>query len=386
MNRLRLASVVAVLCALLLSACGGGSRIDPIEAVAAPAVEIPAEGPSIRAVWRARTSGVDQANDRLEPAMSGGNLIVAGSTGQVSAFDLVTGRVQWTAAVAGILSGAVGAGEGLVAVGTRDGQVIAINADTGGIQWATRVGSEVLAPPRLSQGAVAARTGDGTVFVLDAQTGERRWLYSRSVPALSIRGHSAPVFVRNGLVVGFDNGGISALDLESGAPAWESAVSAPEGRTDLDRMVDIDADPVVDGSALYAGSYQGRLVGMRLNSGEVVWSRPISLLGGITVDANNIYATDDEGQVWSLDRSNGATVWRNDVLLGLELSAPVRHGEFLLVGGSDGNAYWLDTESGRVVAKRTLGAARIAARPLVHNDVAYILDLDGRLQALEIEN
>ena len=377
---------LALLSVVLLSACGGTSRIDPIDAVSAPSVDIADEGPRVSSVWRARIGGVDKANDRLEPVLDGDTLFVASGQGGVQAVDAQTGRVRWSTSVEPIVSGGVGVGEGLVAVGTRDGQLRVFDAESGELQWTARVGSEVLAPPRIDQGVVATRTGDGAVFAFDAGSGDRRWLYSRSVPTLSVRGHSAPVFVRNGLVAAFDNGRISALDLESGSRAWEATVSAPEGRTDLDRMVDIDADPVVDGGAIYVGSYQGRLVRMRLSSGEVVWARPISLLGGIAIDESQLYATDEEGRLWALDRSNGATMWRLDALEGLELSAPIRHGDYLLVGGSDGNVYWVKPDTGRIVARRTIGSARIAAQPVVQDTIAYILDLNGRLQALELEN
>lgn len=377
---------LALLSAVLLSACGGASRIDPIDAVSAPSVDIADEGPRVSSVWRARIGGVDKANDRLEPVLDGDTLFVASSRGAVQAVDAQTGRVRWSSSVEPIISGGVGVGEGLVAVGTRDGQLMVFSAESGELQWTARVGSEVLAPPRIDQGVVATRTGDGAVFVFDADSGDRRWLYSRSVPTLSVRGHSAPVFVRNGLVAAFDNGRISALDLESGSRAWEATVSAPEGRTDLDRMVDIDADPVVDGGAIYVGSYQGRLVRMRLSSGEVDWARPISLLGGIAIDESQLYATDEQGRLWALDRSNGATMWRLDALEGLELSAPIRHGDYLLVGGSDGNVYWVEPNTGRIVARRTIGSARIAAQAVVQDTIAYILDLKGRLQALELEN
>lgn len=377
---------LALLGAILLSACGGTPRIDPIEAVSAPSVDISSEGPRIASLWRARIGGVDKANDRLEPVLDGDTLFVASGRGGVRAMDAQNGRVRWSTPVASIISGGVGVGEGLIAVGTRDGQLMVFDAQSGQLQWTARVGSEVLAPPRIDQGVVATRTGDGAVFAFDADSGERRWIYSRTVPTLSVRGHSAPVFVRNGLVAGFDNGRVSALDLESGSRAWEATVSAPEGRTDLDRMVDIDADPLVDGASLYVGSYQGRLVAMRLSSGEIVWARPISLLGGIAIDPGQLYATDEEGRLWALDRSNGATMWRLDALEGLELSAPIRHGAYLLVGGSDGNAYWIDPDSGRIMARRSIGSARIAAQPVVQDSIAYVVDLNGRLQALEIEN
>ena len=378
--------ILLALIVIALTACGGSSRIDPIEAVSAPAVDLPDDSPGISALWRARVGGVDQANDRLELATDGALLFAASANGEITALNLETGRRAWSITVNGLISGAIGVGEGIAVVGTRDGRLIAVDAETSEFKWESVVGSEILAPPQVDQGAVATRTGDGAVFVLDAQSGARQWLYRRSVPALSVRGHSAPAFVRNGIVAGFENGRVSALDLAEGSPAWEATVSAPEGRTDLDRMVDIDADPVVANTAVYAGSYQGRLVGMRLSNGEIVWARPISVLGGITVDQDKVYATDDEGQLWGLDRSNGATIWRLDALAGLELSAPVRHGEFLMIGASDGNVYWVDVNSGRIVARQAIGSARITARPVVNNNMAYVLDLDGRLRAFGIEN
>lgn len=369
--------------ALVLAACGGR---DVLKADNAPAVESVSVSPLlVDEVWSARVGRASVPYHRLELAHWQGQIIAAAADGKVTAFSAVDGAERWQQDLDVELSGAVAAGEGIVVVASATGRVFALEAGSGIIRWRADLGAEVLAPAAIGQGRVVLRTGDGRVVALSAATGVREWLYSRSVPALSLRGHSAPVLVPDGVVAGFDNGRLSALDLASGSPAWEATVAVPEGRTDLARMVDLDADPLVVGGDLFAGTYQGRVAGIALASGQIAWAREISVIGGLAADADNLYVTDAEGRLWALDRRNGASVWRLDDLEGLQLSAPVMHNGYVLVAGSDGASNWIDTRDGRIVARYEHGNARISAAPLVVDGRAYVLDLRGRLRALNIE-
>ncbi len=376
---------VGVLLALAfgLAACGGR---DVLKADDAPAVALAAETPvSINEAWSARVGRASVPYHRLELAYWQGQVIAASANGTVTAFSAANGVERWQQDLDVELSGAVAAGEGIVVVASGGGRVFALDAATGALRWRADLGGEVLAPAAIGQGRVVLRTGDGRVVALSATTGVREWLYSRSVPTLSLRGHSAPVLVPDGVVAGFDNGRLSALDLATGNPAWEATVAVPEGRTDLERMVDLDADPLVVGGDLFAGAYQGRVAGIALASGQIAWAREVSVIGGLAADADNLYVTDAEGRLWAFDRRNGASVWRLDDLEGLQLTAPVLHSEYVLVAGSDGVINWIDTRDGRIVTRYELGNARISAAPLVIDGRAYILDLRGRLRALDIE-
>ena len=381
MRVIRSALTVAAL-AIVLAACA--AREAPGPGPASPTDR--GDRLTVESLW---SVGIGDANDdahRLQPAMAGDRLVMAAGNGRVVAVDPATGDEHWAVDLNVPIAGGPGADEELVAVGTSDGEVIALSAADGEIQWQARVSSEVLAPPAVGQGHVVVRSADGRVFALDADGGDRRWLFSRSVPALSLRGHSSPVLVRNGVVAGFDNGRLSALSLDSGEPAWEATVAAPRGRTDLERMVDVDADPLVHRGDLFAGAYQGRVVGINLANGEIAWARGISSLGGLAVDQDKLYATDEQGRIWALDRSNGASVWRADDLEGSRLGSPAVYGEYLVVGSADGQINWFHRNDGRLMARYRLGSEPIVARPIVEADRVIVVDLSGNLEALTTDH
>jgi len=368
---------------LLLAGCslGGGGLTG---AQPAPAVTIEAPALTVTEGWSTRVGRAELPYHRLEISQVGTRLYTASADGQVTAINRENGEIIWEQSLAVDISGGPSATESLVVVGTVNGEVIALGAEQGELRWRESVSSEILAPPAIGQGQVVVRTGDGRVFALSSRDGAQQWLYSRSVPALSLRGHSAPVLVPGGVVAGFDNGRVSALNLESGEPVWEATIAVPQGRTDLERMVDLDADPVVDRGDLFAGTYQGRLTGLSLGNGQIAWARDISVIGGIAVDASKVYATDAQGQLWAVDRSNGASVWRLDALAGVALSAPVRSDHYVIVAGDDGHVYWVDPADGQLQAQYKVSNAQITAAPLVIGDRVYVLDLRGRLKALQL--
>jgi len=373
--------LAALIAGLALGGCGTGGLL---EAEDAAEPELAGDGPGVEEVWRARVGAAAERQQRLEPALDGGRVFAASADGAVTALEAEDGERLWRTELEHRVSGGPGAGEGLVVVGTPKAQVIALDAEDGSVVWEASVTSEVLAPPAVGQGTVVVRSADGRVFALEADSGARRWLYDRNVPALSLRGHASPVLVRGGTLVGFDSGRLSALTLREGAPAWEATVGVPRGRTDLERMVDVDVDPVLDGNDLFAASYQGRITGIALNDGRIAWNRELSIGGGLAVDDSNVYATDESGRLWAFDRRNGATVWRMGALEGQRLSAPALHQGRVVVGGSDGYLTWVDTADGEPVARYRLGDARIAVSPRTAGERLYALDLAGRLVVLRL--
>lgn len=365
-----------------LVGCGGPSLI---KAEDSPAIDDSVPAAETTQHWQARLGADTPPGYRLEAGLLDGRLFAAAADGVVMAFDADTGEQLWRQSLDVPISGAVGVGEAGVAVGTAGAEVILLDTGNGEVKWRHGVGSEVLAPPAVGQGSVVVRTGDGGVFALDAESGEQRWIYRRNVPALSLRGHAAPVLVNGGVVAGFDNGRLSALDLETGDPAWETTVAVPEGRSDLERMVDLDTDPAIAGGDLFAGTYQGRLAGIALADGQIAWTRDVSVLGGVAVDDSNVYVTDDEGRVWAYDRRNGASVWRLDALEGVVLTSPRRYRDGLIVAGSDGYLNWIGRRDGKLQSRHRVGNARLSAPPLVDGDRIVTLDRRGRLRAISIE-
>lgn len=369
----------------LLTACG--TPPDSIDPRSTPALG-PGQfaGVDVERSWMRSLSPAYAPDLRLAPAVDGDRVFVASAKGRIMALDAASGESIWRRDLDASLSGGPAVGEGMVVIGSRKGQVFALSSEDGELLWTSGATSEVLAPAAIGQGVVAVRMNDGRLFALEPDSGERRWIYDRNVPALSLRGHSRPVLVGGGVVAGFDNGRLAALTLEDGTPVWDVAVGAGRGRTDLERMTDIDGDPIVDGQDVFAASYQSRVAALDLREGRIAWSRDISSAHGIIVDDERVYVTDDRGRIWSLDRRTGASVWRQDGFEGYAITAPARFGDHLVVASEDGYVYWLDLDDGELVDRRGTGDSRIEAAPVVSGDRLLVQSLGGEVMSWRLQD
>ncbi len=341
--------VMAVL--LLASGCSSSNLQPPRELT-------PLEDPlRVISLWtRQAGSGVGDQFLRLPIQHHGDTGYAADYQGYVKAFALKTGKTAWEKQTGlELATGAVYYDDRLL-FGTRQGEVVALSATDGSLVWRSRVSSEVIARPAVAKGVVVVRTNDGKLYALNSDNGQRLWVYDRSVPALTLRGNSAPVISNDLVITGSDNGRLAALVLKNGSVFWETSIALPTGRTELERIIDIDADPVVVGDVVYAVTYQGRLAAVNLASGRILWARDMSSYTGIAVDAYRVYLSDAEGQVWALNRRNGATLWRQDKLLRRSVTAPVLDGSHLVVADYDGYLHWLSRESGKIEARARVNA------------------------------
>ena len=211
---------------------------------------------------------------------------------------------------------------------------------------------------------------------------------------------------RNGIVIiGSDSGKLAALTLKTGTVLWETQIADPRGRTELERMVDIDAQPILMEDVVYVVTFQGRLATVQLDSGRMLWARDISSYSGMALDPYRVYITDSESQVWALNRFNGATLWRQDKLLRRSLTGPVLQGPYLVVADYDGYVHWLKREDGRIVARKRVNqdwheahqedfekvedqfskANNILAAPKEFDSMILVMDRQGHIEAFELE-
>ena len=146
------------------------------------------------------------------------------------------------------------------------------------------------------------------------------------MPRLTLRGTSRPVVAGELAISGFDNGRLMAVTLAAGNPAWDVAVGQPRGSSELQRLIDIDSPPAVDGDDVFAVAFQGRAVRLAHDTGLEIWSHEISSYRGLAADALGVYVSTAEGEVIKLDRASGAERWRQKALLRRSLSAPVLQG------------------------------------------------------------
>ena len=382
----RLHITMLLLPAFLLNACslieGRDNREPPAE------LEPIQAGVPIERIWSAEVgdSDADQSLD-LRPAFSQGRIYAAGSDGAVTALDANTGQTIWRIELdddARIVGG-VGVGEGRVVVSTADGDLIALDPNDGGERWRVNLGSQVLAPVALAEGRAVARTSDGRVRGLSAADGAEHWMLERRLPALTLRGASKPLIQAGKAILGMDNGRLVVVDLDRGRPVWERTVATPSGRSELERMTDIDADPLAYRDKIYVTAFQGRLMEINFNDGSVNWARPISSHTGLDADPRRLAVTDDEGNLWILERLSGEPLLKQNALRGRSPTAPKRAGNYLVVGDFEGYVHWFSLETGETAGRIRVDDSGIRAAPLVVGDVVYVLSRDGVLSALRNE-
>lgn len=363
-----------------------------------PLVEFP-QTLSVQKLWSERVGdGAGRSGARMGVAYADGKIFAASVTGDVTALDAATGHTLWHKHMGsrhGFVwhhgensvrwSGGPSVAGDLVVAGTLDGAVQAFAANDGNELWTTQLSSEVISAPGIGGGIVAVRTHDGRVFGLDARDGKRLWVFDHAtVPVLSLRGNSSPVIDSGVVYVGEDNGRVVALRANDGGQLWEQQLAAGEGRTELERMQDVDGAIRVDGGVVYAAAYRGQTEALIAQSGRPLWTHDLSSYGGVALSASQVYAADADSNIWALDLRSGSSEWKQDGLKYRWVSEPAVQGDAVVVGDLEGFVHWLSISDGKFVARTRLSKHPIQSAPIVVGDVVYVEDVNGEIAAYRI--
>ena len=336
--------------------------------------------------WRVDIGeGFDELSLNLRPAVNDGRVYVADREGRVVAIDSLSGNELWTVETDVAVSAGPGIGEGLVLLGTSNAEVIALDADDGSERWRVEVSSEVLSVPQTDLDKVIVQSADGNVTALAAEDGESLWVYDRDVPVLTLRGTSTPAVQGGVVVAGFASGKLVAIEAERGLVAWEASVAIPRGRSELERIVDIDGDPVIVGPAVFVATYQGRVAAVELRTGTLGWKRDISSNAGLSVDYSQVYVTDEDSHVWALSRNSGAAVWKLDKLANRSLTAPEPIEDYVAVGDYEGYVHLLSRYDGSIAGRLAVDGSGISTKLQVVDDVLFVYGNSGELSAYTLK-
>lgn len=328
---------------------------------------------------------------RQRPAFADGKLFAAAVEGGVVALDLQTGKKVWEYKPEKVkkkpklrLSGGPGVGEGLVVIGTLDGQVIALDAATGSEKWRGRVPNEVITAPAIAQNLVFVRSNDGRVTAFEASNGERRWFHDQEAPTLTTRGNAAVVAGPGVVFVGNDDGTVATLAMQDGRVLWNQAVGVPEGRTELQRMADVDGTPVLDDRVLYVTSFKNQTMAIDGPTGRPLWNRDHGGDGTVGVSSGLAVVTDPAGSVWGLDKSTGAAMWSQAALARRTLTGVAIQGDYAVVGDYKGYLHWLRLDNGELAARERAGRDALLSQPLVADGILVVQNTDGDLTAFRL--
>jgi len=364
---------------LIMAGCSKDKDVEP----PAKLVNFPTKLP-VKKLW---SEGVGGGNKQmvlrlgLGPAIDNGLVFAASHKGEVLAASLDTGHHVWVKKLKIPISAGPGAGAGLVVLGSSKGTVVALDGATGRELWRSKMNSELLSAPAISEKIIVVRSVDGRLHGLDAHSGKELWSVEQQVPRLSLRGTATPIIAKEVAISGFDNGKVMAVSLNNGDTVWDTALASPHGRTELDRLVDIDSEVHTVGDNVFATGFQGRTAMLALDSGQIWWAHDMSSYRGLAVDADNLYVTQSDGIVVALRQRDGSELWRNQKLKMRRLSTPVLTSTAVVVADFQGYVHWLDKTTGELVARERIAKERVTNSPAAVGDTIVVLTDGGKLGA-----
>lgn len=341
--------------------------------------------------------GSDGYFSRLKPIVAYDKVYSASRAGDVIALDQKTGEALWQVDLSGInnersfwdsrvsalLSGGPTAGLNKVFIGSENGKVYALDAQTGELSWQASIKGEVINAPAIESDVVVVNSASGIMKAMNADNGEELWKIEQDVPALTLRGISAPVIASGGVLIGTGKGGVSVYLVDSGQQGWSTDIGEATGSTELERVIDVDSAPIVFGDKVYAVSSRGNLAAIDLKSGRVLWKRQYSSYRQISIYRNTIFLTNVRGHVYAIDRINGIERWSNLALANRGVTGPAIIDDYVVVGDFEGYLHWLNQETGELVARHKVDGSGIHATPTVVDNILYSQSVDGDLQAIE---
>lgn len=341
------------------------------------------ETASLTRMWQANVGkGSPYA---FSPVTDGQAVYAAGTEGHIVKLDLASGREMWRIDAGRPLSAGVGAGDGLVFVGTAKGDLLAYRAENGQLAWSAKLSGEILVPPVAANGAVAARGNDGNVWLLDAQDGRRRWVYNRVMPSLTLRVPGNLLLTERALFVGYPGGMLAALALNNGAPLWETSVAIAKGANELERIADVVGPLAADGQAVCAAAYQGRIGCFDLANGNPIWVRNFSGLSGVGIGGHYLYAADEHATVQGYDLTSGANPWKQDALRDRRLSTPMAVAKYVAVADYQGDIHLLGEENGALVGRAASDGSAVAGQMLALKSGLIVQTTNGGVYAFKIQ-
>ncbi len=402
MTRRMLRTATGLLILVTISGCGwfGGDDNAPEEIEPNPLPKI-VEEVELDVLWNRKIgNGAGDRAIRLSPAIVGGRVFAASADGNIKALTTDTGREIWSVEISDfyskeemangfskkldVITGGVGAGGDLIAVGTGSGDLLALNQSDGSFAWKMPASSEILAPPQIDDDIVVVQTIDGKVAGYDAYDGTRRWIYTSNIPSLTLRGTATPIIFGELVIAAFSNGRVVMLSRDQGLAGYDQRVAVAQGDSDLERLVDIDGSITLDDNRLYVASFQGRLVAIDLASGRMLWAEDASSIAGVGAGFGNVYLSAADSQVIAFNATDGREIWREDSLLHRDINAPVAIGSYLAFTDFEGYLHLLAQSDGRFVGRRRVDSGGVLASLVSEGGRLFAMGNGGSLTVMEI--
>jgi outer membrane protein assembly factor BamB len=251
--------------------------------------------------------------------------------------------------------------------------------------WTAQLSDQALAAPTFTSEQIYSKTIDGNITAFDRVTGKEQWQYGHDVPQLSLRASSAVLVDNQVAYIGFSDGVVVALKSMTGEELWTTQAAEPQGFSEVERMVDIDAHLVADPQHIYVATYQGQIAALDRSSGKILWQQANSVYADITLQADTLYAVKADGTFSSYDAKNGKLLWQKNDLAWHFLTGPAWYHNHLVVGDIQGSLYFINPADGKLLAQLVAyKKSPIINTPLIANNALIVIDAKGSLSAVSI--
>jgi outer membrane protein assembly factor BamB len=379
---MRVMKWVVLLSVLLLAGCSVFSKKTGNEPMKLAKFEQTAK---VKKVWsKGVGAGQGDGFTRLSPAIDGDTIFTVDHKGYVLALNRENGKKLWDKKLGESISGGISSEHGMLLVAGTNGEIIALSNSDGQLLWRKQLQGEILSAPRTNGQVVATQTMNGRIYAVDAKTGNDLWFYENSPPVLTLRGTPSPIVTDNAIYAGFSNGRLMAFDPDNGSILWEQRIALPQGRSELSRMVDIHATPILQDGILYVSSYQGKISAVARGTGGGIWSQDSSSSESISLYAGTLYASQTDGKVVAYSAATGEVLWENDKLLRRGLNGPQALGNYVTVVDFQGYLHVLSRDTGEFVGRSRVDRRGVRAAMLTDGEILYVYGNSGKLLAFRI--
>lgn len=282
-----------------------------------------------------------------DPVITDDGVYVTAYSGHIIALNK-DGRPRWVAGLPDRVVGGTLVTEDTVYAGTTKGEVFALTRESGAVRWRRPAGNQVWSTPVRAGTLIVVTAMDGKAYAFD-RDGNRPWASDLAGAAIA----ATPALDGDRLYVGAFDKRMYALSARTGERLWQSSPADNWFWTEI----------LVQGDTLFAGSLGGTVYAFDAGTGEVKWSTKVGKLvrsRPALVDGVLVVGSKD-GRLHGLRPESGARVWelrdssapddpaaaRGDLYADL---LPVKGGVYAATerGRSAGHVYFLDVAQQRV--------------------------------------
>lgn len=385
-NKSALPRILTVSIALWLTACASGGLREAPKALPEP---LP-QSAEVAVVWWhiLGEQFAEKAIAGLEPTVSddGATIYTALASGVIMSLDANGDVTELGHAGARISSPVTLSGDHLV-FADEEGQVRMVTQDLTPV-WNLALNALVTEAPLVTDERVFVQSVDGRISAIERITGRLLWSFQDAEPELTLTGTSRPVLIAtpqgDALVSGLANGKLVAINVVDGSVIWEYRITRASGKTEVSRLVDVDAQPTLIGNRLIAASYQGDLVVIDAPSGRVMQAKPFSTYRSILADDDLWFGVKANSYVVAMDPATLEERWVNDDFEFRQVSELVKLDDVLVMTDREGWLHVLDAQNGDYLGARHIDWQGVQRGPVPFNDGVLVQGDSTRLKYIEI--